>query len=313
MTNTTHSSKPFRPLDYWHPRFWPTWVGIGFIRLMSVLPWRAQQAVGNALGTVAYALVKKRTQVMQANLKLCFPELSDAARQHLIKQNFKSMGRAIAELGTFWYASDTSYLKRSTVHGWEYIEALHGQENILLLGVHFTPLEAAVRYINARGIRLKGMYKPAKEVLFDAYMTHRRNVIYHGAMIPNNQSQQFAQALANGQICWFAPDQSFHTHVVYAPLFGVECASLISTNQLAEATGAKVLPFFGVLNKDRSGYDIHVLPPLDNFPTGDAEADTAKVNAAMEAMIRYAPEQYLWGHRRFKDIKDQPNPYESDA
>ena len=34
--------------------------------------------------------------------------------------------------------------------------------------------------------------------------------------------------------------------------------------------------------------------------TDDAVADSAQVNAAIEAMVREAPSQYLWIHRRFK-------------
>jgi KDO2-lipid IV(A) lauroyltransferase len=33
---------------------------------------------------------------------------------------------------------------------------------------------------------------------------------------------------------------------------------------------------------------------------GDAAADTAVVNAAVEQMVRAAPAQYLWVHKRFK-------------
>jgi KDO2-lipid IV(A) lauroyltransferase len=43
-----------------------------------------------------------------------------------------------------------------------------------------------------------------------------------------------------------------------------------------------------------------VLPAFENFPSADAVADTARVMAAIEAMIRRAPGQYLWIHQRFK-------------
>ena len=36
------------------------------------------------------------------------------------------------------------------------------------------------------------------------------------------------------------------------------------------------------------------------FPTKDAEADTRRMNAAIETVIRTMPEQYYWVHRRFK-------------
>ena len=40
------------------------------------------------------------------------------------------------------------------------------------------------------------------------------------------------------------------------------------------------------------------------FPSEDATADTARVMAAIEAMVRAAPAQYLWIHRRFKRQPD---------
>ena len=47
-----------------------------------------------------------------------------------------------------------------------------------------------------------------------------------------------------------------------------------------------------------------MLPPLENFPTNDAVADTALGNHYVEEMIKSAPEQYLWMHRRFKTVPE---------
>jgi len=60
-----------------------------------------------------------------------------------------------------------------------------------------------------------------------------------------------------------------------------------------------VLPLFYVRRPD-GRYAIEILPALEDFPTDDATADTARVMAALEALIRRAPEQYLWVHDRFK-------------
>ena len=50
----------------------------------------------------------------------------------------------------------------------------------------------------------------------------------------------------------------------------------------------------------RGGYALRLEAPLENFPSADAAADTARVNAAIERMVYEAPEQYLWVHKRFK-------------
>jgi KDO2-lipid IV(A) lauroyltransferase len=41
-------------------------------------------------------------------------------------------------------------------------------------------------------------------------------------------------------------------------------------------------------------------PAWVNYPCGDVEADTRRMNAFIEDRIREMPEQYLWTHRRFK-------------
>ena len=55
-------------------------------------------------------------------------------------------------------------------------------------------------------------------------------------------------------------------------------------------------------------------PPLQDFPSTDATYDSSRVNASIEAMVREAPTQYLWIHRRFKRRPPgQTSPYRKDA
>jgi len=48
------------------------------------------------------------------------------------------------------------------------------------------------------------------------------------------------------------------------------------------------------------GYTIRLEAPLESFPSADVAVDTARVNAIVERMVREAPAQYLWIHKRFK-------------
>jgi Kdo2-lipid IVA lauroyltransferase/acyltransferase len=85
---------------------------------------------------------------------------------------------------------------------------------------------------------------------------------------------------------------------VFAPFFGVPASTITATHQLARLTGAAVVPFFHRRDGDR--YLLRVAEPLADFPSDDPVADSARVNAAIEAMVREAPSQYLWIHKRFK-------------
>lgn len=298
----------FKSSNYLHPKHWPTWLGIALIRFFGLLPWKAQQSLGSCLGMLAFHLAKSRRRVSQTNIELAFPELNQTERDAMLKQHFKSNGKGLTELGTFWWMSDEQYKSISTIHGREHLDTAQQAGNVLLLGVHFTSLESGVRALKAHGYSMQGMYKPANDPLFESFMCAQRDRHYAG-MISNRESKRFIKDLRNGQMSWYAPDQSFNKSVIFAPFFGLQTASLTATSKIAKIAKAQVLPMFGIRRADGSGYDIHILPALANFPSDDDYADTCKVNAAMEKMIRYAPEQYLWGHRRFKNLEDGTNPY----
>jgi KDO2-lipid IV(A) lauroyltransferase len=49
-----------------------------------------------------------------------------------------------------------------------------------------------------------------------------------------------------------------------------------------------------------TGYEVVVHPAWNDFPTDDAEADTATMNKRLEVFINTMPAQYFWVHKRFK-------------
>jgi KDO2-lipid IV(A) lauroyltransferase len=106
--------------------------------------------------------------------------------------------------------------------------------------------------------------------------------------------------LKGGGVLWFAPDQeSRRGDSVFVPFFGQPAWSLTSTHQLARLSGARVLPLFHERLPD-GRYRVEIGAALEDFPSRDAVADTARIMALLEASIRRVPEQYLWVHKRFK-------------
>jgi len=107
--------------------------------------------------------------------------------------------------------------------------------------------------------------------------------------------------LRGGGTLWYAPDQDMRSKdTVFVPFFGVPAATITATHHLARMSGAAVIPFFHRRLPGGQGYALRLGAPLDGFPGAGVEADTARVNACIEQMVREAPEQYLWVHKRFK-------------
>ncbi len=84
------------------------------------------------------------------------------------------------------------------------------------------------------------------------------------------------------------------------PFFGIPACTITATSRLAALSGAAVVPYFPKRLPGGSGYEVVILPALENFPSEDVVADTRRINELLEQYVRLAPEQYLWVHRRFK-------------
>jgi KDO2-lipid IV(A) lauroyltransferase len=74
-----------------------------------------------------------------------------------------------------------------------------------------------------------------------------------------------------------------------------------------------VVPFKAVRRDDNLGYELRIEPPLEHFPSGDPEADAARINAILERWVRESPAHYLWIHRRFRTRprRGDPSPYDA--
>ena len=109
------------------------------------------------------------------------------------------------------------------------------------------------------------------------------------------------RSLKAGRILWYAPDQDYGAkHSVFVPFFGQQAATITATARFAAANDSAVVFYSHYRNADNSGYHLQFSAALENYPSGDDEADAITTNKLVEAAIRKQPDQYLWLHKRFK-------------
>jgi KDO2-lipid IV(A) lauroyltransferase len=292
------------------PRYWPTWAGLGLLRLLALLPFPALLASGRALGAVLRHLPLRFVRTARRNIELCFPELDERGREQLLDEHFKSLGMALMEVPLAWWITPKQLEKIVRIEGAEHLHAALARGNgVILLTAHFTSLELAGRTLLAIA-PVKFLYRPTKnEVL--AYALERFRTGYGGRPIPKDDIRAFISALRRNECVWYAPDQSYRKKgAEMVPLFGIPAATNTLTSRLARTTGAAVLPYFLQRLPGSRGYLATIHPPLENFPSESPVSDTARFNRMIEAQVRVAPEQYLWIHRRFKGLsEDYPDYY----
>ncbi len=281
------------------PRTWPTWIGIGAMALAARIPWPIQRSLGRMLGALLRSALRDRRDVATRNLALCFPELDDAARGALLREHFAALGIGLFEFARAWWGSVDPMRKGLVVEGLEHIEAARaGGRGVIVVSGHFSTLEMCGRLM-CDHVPLAGMYRPHAEPAME-WAVRRGRARYAAAMFPKQDVRGAVRHLKKGGLLWYAPDQDpSRGDAVFVPFFGHPAHSLTSTHSLARLSGAAVVLYQHRRRPD-GGYTLSLWPAFDDYPSTDATADTARVIAGIETMVRAAPEQYLWIHRRFK-------------
>ena len=282
------------------PRYWLAWIGLAAARALARLPLPVLRALGNAAGVAAGALLSMRKRVAQRNLEVCFPELSDAERRRLLRATLRDSGRMLVEFALAWFGSDKTIAAiPCRVDGLEHLARARADgRGVLLIGGHFSHLELCARLVSQR-IRIAGMYRVMDNPVFERAVLAAR-LHYADAMFTKDELRATVKYLKRGGTVWYAPDQDMRgKESVFVPFFGIAASTITATHHLARLSGAQVMPFYHRREADGS-YTLRLEAPLADFPGADVAADTARVNAAIEAMVREAPSQYLWLHKRFK-------------
>ena len=284
-----------------HPRNWLTWFGLGILWLIVQLPYPLLHFIGTSAGRLSRRFLKRREHIARRNIELCFPDMSPAARETLIDQNFMSLGMGLIETGMAWFWSDERVKKWFDVEGFANLNhALSGGKGVMVVGVHFMSLELGGR---AMGLcqPMMAMYRPHNNKAMEWAQTKGR-MRSNKAMLDRKDLRGMVHALKRGEAVWFAPDQDYGPRgSVFAPLFAVDQAATTSgTFMLARMAKPALVPVVLIRREKGRGYDLLIQPALENYPIGDEIAAAAYMNKVVEKEIMRAPEQYMWLHRRFK-------------
>jgi KDO2-lipid IV(A) lauroyltransferase len=285
-----------------HPRFWLLWLGLGLLWLIVQLPFRVLLVLGAGLGRVMYWLAADRKYIASRNLELCFPELTEAQRTRLLKENFASTGIAFFEMAMSWWWSRQRLAKLARVEGLEHLQNAQAKgEGVILMAIHFTTLEIGAALLGQQHT-IDGMYREHRNPLFD--FVQRRGRERHNLdslAVEREDVRGMLKLLRAGRAIWYAPDQDYGAkQSIFVPLFGIQAATVTATSKFAKLGRARVVPFTQQRLANGSGYRLVIHPPLEDFPGESDEVDCLRINQWVERAITECPSQYLWAHRRFK-------------
>jgi KDO2-lipid IV(A) lauroyltransferase len=299
-------------LEFLRPKFWITWVGLGIMRSLELLPFPAQRHVGNAVGALLQLLPLHFKRIARRNIDLCLPELAEQQRSDLVDRHFRSLGMALLETANTWWSSNRRVNRLADIQGLQHLQAaLARGRGAILLGAHFTTIEISTRILGTV-VPLHVVFRPMKNALLSHIM--RSSFCRHGYPIAYDDIRAMIRALKKNEAVWYAPDQSYRNKgAAMVNFFGIPAATNTATSRLARISGAAVMTYFAERLPGNAGYRVNIGPAFENFP-GDVIEDAERYNRLLEEQIRRVPEQYFWVHRRFKGLSaDYPNYYGRDS
>jgi Kdo2-lipid IVA lauroyltransferase/acyltransferase len=284
------------------PRHWPSWVAVGFIRLLGRLPFPLLWALGIGAGRLGYLLARGRRRVAARNIEICFPELAPAERDRLVARHFACLGVGALTQGVVWGVSRRRLTRLVKIRGRErIIPLLEKRRSVIVMVPHFVGLELGGAAFSGLVHPGAYMYQRIRNPVIDAQMRASRTQFGSLPVERRDALRGLIRVIRQGTPFFYLPDQDpGRVRGIFVPFCGIAAATVPMLSRFAQLADAVVIPLSARFLPRGRGLELIFDPPLEPFPTGDQEADTALMNRAIEARMRTMPEQYFWVHRRFK-------------
>jgi len=277
---------------------------MAFFRLLGI---DAASAVGGFIGRhIFYRLPV--TNTARANLRAAYPDMSDAEIEKTVREMCDNLGRVVGEY---------SHLDKLTLGDGGRI-ALEGKENgdaaaasgkgVMFISGHFANWEALPITGNLLGYEGALVYRPPNNPFVDRWISRQRAILGPKEHISKGAqgTRRIFTLLRKGKSILMLVDQKTWEGVP-APFFGRDAMTTPAPASLALKLGAILLP----ASAERIGgahFRVTIRKPIEFMPSGDYQRDvlalTAKINQAIETMVRAHPSQWLWIHRRWPGPRD---------
>ena len=291
-------AQPFR-WSFLCPRYWPVWFFVGLLWLLAYLPHAVRRALAIALASLYQRVYPKRRRIVERNLEQCFPDHSLEERRVWRDANFQLQAYALLDLGRLWFRS-VAYLKSQTeVNDPELFARLIRSGGVVLTG-HGAGLEWIGHFftMNMTG---SAMYKPFGKNRLLNWLFERGRVRHDARVYPREQGlKPHLRHLRAGQGFFYIADEDLGLgDSVFAPLFGIEKATIPLAGKIATLGKTEIYPALGQLDLSSGRYRLLLLPPVKVPAEASREAAQA-INQALERLIRDDPPQYMWSLKLFK-------------
>lgn len=270
------------------------------------------QTLARGAGSLLFTTHSSARRTTELNINVAYPELNDQQKMQLVKASLKSQCMTYVESIKIWGSSPEFALSQiKQVYNAEiFLEALKNPNGTLGVVPHFGTWEIMNAWVNQHTTPVI-MYKPSKNKDLDKFMIESREQL-NATLVPTDDTgvRALFKHLKQGGFSAILPD-----HVpkepggIYSEFFGLNAYSSTLLSKLAAKTQCSVVGLTCIRRSDYSGFDLHITELSKDINSKDLQLSVDTLNKEMERMISLAPEQYLWGYKRFRKLEGGKNLY----
>lgn len=278
-------------------------VMVGALRLFALLPWHAVQRVGAAIGWLMWKLPNSSRDVVRINLAKCFPEMDAAARERLVGETMKDIGRALTESACAWiWPAQRSLDLVREVEGLEVLEqALASGKGVVGITSHLGNWEV-LNHFYCNQCNPIIFYRPPKLKAVDDLLREQRVQLGNRVAASTKEGilSIIKEVRKGGQVGIPADPEPAESAGIFVPFFATQAlTSKFVPNMLA---GGKAVGVFlhALRLPDGSGFKVILEAAPEAMYSTDTETAVAAMSQVIEKYVRAYPTQYMWSMKRFK-------------
>lgn len=276
--------------------------------LAKRLPLAFAGAVARSLGDAFFFLGHKRRKIACDNVKRCKIATEEKEVERIVRASFRHMAVLFVEaIRSPKYFGGPDWRSRVTIEAPPESQAIldDPSQGVIFVSAHLGNWEIGISLMSKIKpvlAMVRQMNNPYVERLVRE-KTHRSEFT---TILKNADSvSRLVRFLKGGGMLGILIDQHARFKPMMVDFFGIPAASHTSVARLHMATKAPICIAFSIRNGPMK-YTIHIQPPLKYEKTGDKDKDVRAIieaiHAELEKMIRRYPEQYLWAHRRWRNV-----------
>ena len=259
---------------------------------------------GARLGEIWFRLDKKR-RIARAvdNVRLAFPELTPVQQEERVHQACRHFGIVMADFMRTRFRTNEELLATVVMEGDDlaaYEVAAAADRGIIATPPHFGNWERFGHWLLATDRMITVVARDANEGSVNEAVNALRRKNGMGVLARGNSAREILRLLRKKEIVGLLPDQN--SRESYVPFFGHPAGTVLGPAVMHLRTGAPIF-VCGCVREGVGRYRVVAEPPIFAREGETPEELTARLNLAIEALVRRYPDQYLWMHDRWKSAR----------